>query len=58
MIKGLEFQHVVLLLSPSRYHAAESGFTGSGLRLYDEYRLLRIPFSRAKDSLAVFVPGE
>lgn len=57
-IKGLEYQHVMVILSPSRYHAVESGFTGSGRRLYDEYRLLRIPFSRAKDSLAVFVPSE
>jgi hypothetical protein len=54
-IKGLEYQHVMLLLSAARYDDITEGFSGTGRRLYDEYRLLRIPFSRAKDSLAIFV---
>lgn len=56
-IKGLEYQHVFLVLSERRYRDIERGFTGSGQRLYDDYRRLRIPFSRAKDSLSVFVPN-
>lgn len=54
-VKGLEYQHVALIISEGRYTAIEEGFTGTGRRLYNDYRLLRIPFSRAKDSLAVFV---
>jgi hypothetical protein len=54
-VKGLEYQHVVMWLSAQRYDALQKGFSGSGQRLYNEYRLLRIPFSRARDSVAVFV---
>jgi hypothetical protein len=56
-IKGLEYQHVVLVLSHERHADLEQGFSGSGRSLYDDYRLLRIPFTRAKDSIAVFVAG-
>lgn len=55
LIKGLEYQHVLLVLSAARHEALERGFTGSGRPLYNDYRLLRIPFTRAKDSIAVFV---
>jgi hypothetical protein len=55
-IKGLEYQHVILILSERRYRELQEGFSGSGPRLYQDYRLLRIPFTRAKDSIAVFVP--
>jgi hypothetical protein len=55
VIKGLEFQHVAVVLSEERYEAVESGFSGSGRPVYNQYRLLRIPFSRAKDSIGVFV---
>ena len=54
-IKGLEYQHVALVLSSVRHADLERGFSGSGRRLYNDYRLLRIPFTRAKDSVAVFV---
>jgi hypothetical protein len=54
-IKGLEFQHAVIVLSRDQYRSLCDGFTGSGRHLYDDYRLLRIPFTRAKDSLAIFV---
>jgi hypothetical protein len=54
-VKGLEYQHVVLVLSHERHADLERGFSGSGRRLYNDYRLLRIPFTRAKDSVAVFV---
>ena len=54
-VKGVEYQHVSVLLSAQRYRDVEQGFTGSGRRLYDDYRLLRIPFTRGRDSLAVFV---
>jgi hypothetical protein len=58
-IKGLEYQHVLMLLSEQTFATLNSGFTGSGQRNYDLIRLYRIPFSRAKDSLVTFVfPGD
>jgi hypothetical protein len=54
-VKGLEFQHVFLILDLATQSAVQSGFHGSGVRIYDSRRLLRIPFSRAKDSLVTFV---
>lgn len=54
-IKGLEYQHVVLLLDDSTYRATQKGFEGSGQAHYAEYRRLRIPFTRARDTLGVFV---
>lgn len=54
-VKGLEYQHVALVLSSVRHHDLQRGFSGSGRRLYNDYRMLRIPFTRAKDSVAVFV---
>lgn len=53
-IKGLEYQHVFILLSIETFQEIEQGFRGSGRKTYDERRLLRIPFSRAKDSLVTF----
>ena len=58
LIKGLEFQHVFLILDRATHDTLESGFEGSGVRVYDSRRLLRIPFSRAKDSLVTFVWGD
>lgn len=55
MLKGLEYQHVLLLLSRPLYDALDRGFEGSGQAKYNRYRLLRIPFSRAKDSAVTFV---
>ena len=54
-IKGLEYQHVFLVISKGLYSEVELGFSGSGQRVYNKRRLLRIPFSRAKDSLVTFV---
>jgi len=54
-IKGLEFQHALLLLARDTFTSLEQGFVGSGRRSYDLFRLLRIPFSRAKDSMTTFV---
>ncbi|MCW2546042.1 MAG: hypothetical protein JWN96_502, partial [Mycobacterium sp.] len=56
-IKGLEYQHVALLITAKQYADVASGFSGSGRSLYDQYRLIRIPFSRAKDSMVTFVPA-
>ncbi|MCL4261773.1 MAG: hypothetical protein KJ069_01090 [Anaerolineae bacterium] len=56
-VKGLEFQHVFLFLERSLYEQIEFGFEGSGQSVYNRRRLLRIPFSRAKDSLVTFVLG-
>jgi hypothetical protein len=54
-IKGLEFQHVFIFMDHQQLDELELGFKGSGQKTYHERRLLRIPFSRAKDSLVVFV---
>lgn len=54
-VKGAEFQHLVLLLTDKRYRDINDGFTGSGQAKYNQYRLLRIPFTRPKDSIAAFV---
>lgn len=53
-IKGLEFQHAFILASEQLLQELEEGFSGAGRRLYNARRLLRIPFSRAKDSIATF----
>jgi hypothetical protein len=55
LVKGLEFQHVFLVLAKELYDEIEHGFNGSGQSRYLARRLLRIPFSRAKDSLVSFV---
>jgi KaiC/GvpD/RAD55 family RecA-like ATPase len=54
-IKGLEYQHVFIFLGCDLYTKVSEGFEGSSRRVYNERRLLRIPFSRAKDSLVTFV---
>jgi len=54
-LKGVEFQHVFLFISPSLYKEVNRGFRGSGKHVYNSRRLLRIPFTRAKDSLVTFV---
>ena len=54
-VKGLEFQHAFLLLGKDLYRQLETRFSGSGQAAYAQRRLIRIPFSRAKDSMVVFV---
>lgn len=54
-IKGLEYQHVLLMINEDLYSQVDKGFRGSGRAEYLQRRLLRIPFSRAKDSLVTFV---
>jgi energy-coupling factor transporter ATP-binding protein EcfA2 len=54
-IKGLEYQHALLIFPESVYDEIEEGFRGAGRGGYNARKLLRIPFSRAKDSVAVFV---
>lgn len=53
-VKGLEFQHVFVFIKQSLFDDLEQGFKGTGQSLYRQRRLLRIPFSRAKDSLVTF----
>lgn len=55
-VKGVEFQHVILILSPSMYQQLEEGFEGATKARYERRRLYRIPLTRAKDSITVFVP--
>jgi hypothetical protein len=54
-VKGLEFQHVFLVVNRALFDELESGFEGSGQAIYHARRMLRIPFSRAKDGLVTFV---
>jgi hypothetical protein len=54
-LKGIECQHCFMIIGRDLYEAVERGFKGSGQSVYNERRLLRIPFSRAKDSIVTFV---
>lgn len=53
-VKGMEYQHVFIVLDRDQFNEIQNGFSGSGRNVYDQRRLLRIPFSRAKDSLVAF----
>jgi hypothetical protein len=53
-VKGLEFQHVFIFIRKDCYEELQTGFKGTGQNVYNQRRLLRIPFSRAKDSVVVF----
>jgi len=57
-VKGLEFQHAFLVIGESLFDELENGFKGTGQARYHRRRLLRIPFSRAKDSLVTFVTAD
>jgi hypothetical protein len=54
-VKGIEFQHAFFVISAGLFKELNDGFVGSGQRLFHQRRLLRIPFSRAKDSIVTFV---
>lgn len=54
-VKGIEFQHSFFVISHDLFHELNEGFEGSGKKLFHQRRLLRIPFSRAKDSIVTFV---
>lgn len=54
-IKGTEHQHALLFLTAKTFGEIEHGFRGSGQSTYNKRRLLRIPFTRAKDTLCTFV---
>lgn len=54
-IKGIEFQHVILILSRSLFLGLENGFEGVSQPVYHQRRLYRIPLTRAKDSITVLV---
>ena len=54
-IKGLEFNHVALLLGPDEIEALTKGLTKTGRLTFDmAVRPLRIALSRARDSMCVF----
>lgn len=54
-IKGLEYQHLLLFITKATFDQLEGGLEGAGQAQYARYRLMRIPLSRSKDSLATFV---
>lgn len=54
-VKGLEHQWVVLVLRESLYHELQEGFAGSTQRIYNARRMLRIPFTRARDGILTVV---
>lgn len=55
--KGMDYQHCLMILSKALYKDISKGFEGSGRREYEKFRLFRIPVSRPKDSLFLFVVG-
>jgi hypothetical protein len=54
-IKGVEFQHAIIIISEALFIELVNGFEGATREKYERRRLLRIPISRAKDSVTVFV---
>jgi hypothetical protein len=54
-VKGLEFPHVFVFLRQRTYRELMNTTNGPGKRAYGQQRRLRIPFSRARDSLVTFV---
>jgi hypothetical protein len=54
-VKGLEFAHVFIIVSKRTYTELLRTDNGPGSTEYAKQRLLRIPFSRARDSLVTFV---
>ena len=54
-IKGVDFQHAMLFLGRDTFEMLQKPFACSGQPRYHRLRLLRIPFSRARDSLSVFL---
>ncbi len=52
-LRGIEYQHVAVILTEGELAMVTDGFTGTGRTDYEKFRLLRIPFSRARESLAV-----
>jgi hypothetical protein len=56
-VKGMDYQHCLMILGKDLYKNISKGFEGSGRKSYDRFRLFRIPVSRAKDSLFIVVVG-
>ena len=54
-VKGLEYQWVVLVIRASLYQDLQEGFAGSSNRIYQARRMLRIPFTRARDGILTMV---
>jgi hypothetical protein len=54
-IKGIDYQHVIVFLAQGTFDALQKPFHGSGRATFNGRRLLRIPFSRARDSLSLFI---
>jgi len=53
-VQGLEFQHAFCFMSLRLFEELHEGFSGSTRAIYNQRRLLRIPFTRAKDSVVLF----
>ena len=56
-VKGMDYQHCLMVLSKGLYKDISKGFEGSGQKSYEKFRLFRIPVSRPKDSLFIVVVG-
>ncbi len=54
-VKGVEFQHSIIVMSEPLFLQLQDGFQGAGRKGYEARQLLRIPISRAKDSVTVMV---
>jgi hypothetical protein len=52
-VKGLDFQHALVVISSKMRQELESGFEGKGRKKYESIQLLRIPFTRPKDTLTL-----
>lgn len=54
-VKGLEFQWVIIAIRATLNNELLDGFSGSSRRVYAARRLLRIPFTRARDGILTLV---
>lgn len=55
IIKGLEYQHAFCYMTKQLFQElTKYKFKGTGVRIYDQRRLFRIPLTRAKDSVVLF----
>jgi hypothetical protein len=57
-VKGAEYQHAFLFLAAGTFADISRGFRRGALDEFRRRRLLRIPLTRAKDSLVLFVANQ
>jgi hypothetical protein len=57
-IRGVEYQHLLVIVGRRLFARLQGGARSVRATDYQDLKLLRIPFSRSKDSSAIFVLHE